>query len=90
MAPLGVVGMTIRGSPVCTENLNPHVIVMKSAKDWSRFNISSPLNRPIDRRIFVQRPVRSEVIVIASVSSQDVAQMFLAQDDDMVDALAPD
>jgi hypothetical protein len=75
---------------VCTENLNPHVIVMKSAKDWLRFDISSPLNRAIDRRIFVQRPVRSEVIVIASVGSQDLAQMFLTQDDDMVDALAPD
>jgi hypothetical protein len=30
---------------VCTENLNPHVMVMKSAEDWVRFDISSPLSR---------------------------------------------
>jgi hypothetical protein len=28
-------------APVCTENLNPHVMVMKSAEDWVRFDISS-------------------------------------------------
>jgi hypothetical protein len=39
---------------VCTENLNPHVMVMKSAEDLVRFDISSPLNRARDRRIFVQ------------------------------------
>ena len=40
--------------PVCTENRNPHVMVMKSAEDWIRFDISSPLNRARDRRILVQ------------------------------------
>ena len=39
---------------VCTENLNPHVMVMKSAEDWVQFDISSPLNRTRGRRIFVQ------------------------------------
>src|ERR1039457_5432688 len=34
--------------------------------------------------------MRSDVIVIASVGSQDVAQMRLTQDDKMVHALAPD
>jgi transposase InsO family protein len=32
---------------VCTENLNPDVMVMKSAEDWMRFDISSPLNGEI-------------------------------------------
>jgi hypothetical protein len=40
--------------PVCTENLNPDVVVMKSAKDGVRFDASGPLNRARDRRIFVQ------------------------------------
>jgi hypothetical protein len=37
--------IALRRAPVCTENLNPHVMVMKSAEDWVRFDISSPLNR---------------------------------------------
>ena len=56
-------------------------MVMKAAKDGVRFDASSPLNRARNRRIFVQRPVRSDVIVIASIGSQDPAQMRLAQDD---------
>jgi hypothetical protein len=39
---------------VCTENLNPHVIAMKSAKNRVRFDASGPLNWARDRRIFVQ------------------------------------
>jgi hypothetical protein len=39
---------------VCTENLNPHVTVMKPAKDWVRTDDSNQLNRARDRRIFVQ------------------------------------
>jgi hypothetical protein len=34
--------------------------------------------------------MRSDGAVIASIGSQDAAQMRLAQDDEMVDALAPD
>jgi len=34
--------------------------------------------------------MRSDVIVIASVGSQDVAQMRLTQDDKMIHTLAPD
>ena len=32
----------------------------------------------------------SDVVVIASIGFQDAAQMRLAQDDEMVDTLAPD
>ena len=40
---------------VCTKNLNPHVVVMKSAEDSVNFSdISSPLNRVEDRRNIVQ------------------------------------
>jgi hypothetical protein len=63
---------------------------MKSAKDCVRTNDSGPLNRARDRSIFVQRPVRSYVVVIASIGSQAPAQMRLAQEDEMVHRLAPD
>jgi len=39
---------------VCTENLNPDVVVMKSAKDGVRFDVSGPLNWARDRGIFIQ------------------------------------
>jgi len=39
--------------PVCTENLNPDVVVMQSAKDGMRFDTSGRLNWARDRRIFV-------------------------------------
>jgi hypothetical protein len=41
-------------------------MVMKSAKDR---NIPDPLNRAIGWRIFVQGPVRSDVVVIAGMGS---------------------
>jgi hypothetical protein len=41
-------------SLVCTENLNPDVVVMKSAKDRVWTNDSGPLNGARDRRIFIQ------------------------------------
>ena len=64
--------------PVCTENLDADVVVMKSAKDGVRADASGPLNGSRDRCIFSQRPVGSDVIVIASIGLQDPAQMRLA------------
>ena len=40
--------------PVCTENLNPNVRVMKSAKDRIWRDRSDPLNRAKGGRIFIQ------------------------------------
>ena len=75
---------------MCTENLNPDIVVMKAAKDRVRFDASGPLNGPRDRRSFVQGTMRSDVVVITSAGSQNAAQMRLAQDDEMVHALTPD
>jgi hypothetical protein len=41
-------------APVCTENLNPNVVVMKSAQDGVRTYDAESLNRTRDRRILVQ------------------------------------
>ena len=32
-------------SAVCTENLSPGIVVMQSAEDGERFDVSGPLNR---------------------------------------------
>ena len=76
--------------PVCTENLNPGVVVVESAEDGARFYASGALNRANGRRVFVQRPMRSDVVIIACVRSQDPSQMGLTQNDDMIQALAAD
>jgi hypothetical protein len=41
-------------SVVCTENLDPGVVMMKSAEYRVRTDDSSALNRARDRRIFIQ------------------------------------
>jgi transposase len=41
---------------VCTENLNPNVLTMKSAQYGARIYDAGSLNLARDRRIFVQRP----------------------------------
>jgi len=45
---------TLGERPVCTENLNPGIVVMESAEGGERFDASGPLNRTRNRRIFVQ------------------------------------
>ena len=73
---------------MCTENLNTGVVVMKSAKDGERFDASSPLNRAEDRRILVKGSMSSDAVVIVSIGFHNPAQMCLAQDNHMIDALA--
>ena len=48
------------------------------------------MNGARDRRIFIQGPVGSDLVVIAGIGFQDSAQMRLAQDDEMIHGLAPD
>jgi hypothetical protein len=49
-------GRSIRSGsePVCTENLDPGVVMMKSAEYRVRTDDSSALNRARDRCIFIQ------------------------------------
>src|SRR6516165_1565254 len=45
---------------MCTENLNPGIMVMESAEDGNRFNASGPLNRTSYRADFpLWRPLRN-------------------------------
>ena len=58
---------------VCTENSDSHVAVMQSANERMRPDATDALNRARERRIFVQRSVRSQIVVIAGIGSQDPA-----------------
>ena len=51
---LGAAQAPKKGPRVCTKNLNPDVVVMKSAKDRLRSDGTDPLNWARDRRILVQ------------------------------------
>jgi hypothetical protein len=48
------------------------------------------LDRPPVRCIFGEGEVRSGAVVIANVARQDVTQVALAEDDDVVETVAPD
>jgi len=45
---------TVMVGAVCTENLNPNVLTMKSAQYGARIYDAGSLNLARDRRIFVQ------------------------------------
>jgi hypothetical protein len=64
-------------SPVYAENLNPIVVVMKSAHDGERSDHTSSLNRARDGRILIQGQVRPRLIIVPSVKFQNSAQMCL-------------
>ena len=64
---------------MCTENLNPGVVVMETAQNGKRSDAPGPLNHTRHRRIFIQRS-----------GSRDSAQVGLAKHDDMIQALATD
>ena len=53
-ADSGFVGRNGRLTVVCTENLNPNVLTMKSAQYGARIYDAGSLNLARDRRIFVQ------------------------------------
>src|SRR6202140_1612392 len=75
---------------VWTENLNPNVLMMKSAQESVRTYHAGSLYRPRNRRIFVQRSMRSDAVVIIGVRFQNAAQMLLAEDNEVIQTLTPD
>src|SRR3981081_2601987 len=70
--------------------LNPAILMMKSAENRPGSELAEPLDRPMVRRILIQGQMRSEFVVIASVGCKDPAQMGLAEEDDVIKAFAAD
>src|SRR5712672_1601186 len=70
--------------------LNPAVLMMKSAEDRLSSELAEPLDRPMARGILTQGQMRSELVVVAGVRRKDLAQMGLAEDDDVIEAFPPD
>lgn len=64
--------------------------MMKPAENRPHGKLAVPLERPMARRILVQRQMRSEFVVVADVGDKDTTQMGPAKDDDMIEAFAAD
>jgi hypothetical protein len=63
---------------------------MKSAEDLPNNELAEPLDRPMARRILIQGQMCSAFVVIAGVGRNDPAQMALAEDSGMIEALPAD
>ena len=77
-------------APCACQKLDPTILMMKSAKDRLSNKLAEPVDRPMVRRIFVQGQMCSAFVVIAGVGRKDQAQMALAEDDGMIEALPAD
>jgi hypothetical protein len=76
--------------PCVYRKLNPNVLSVKAAQDGVRNDGAGSLNRTRDRRILLQRPMRSNAVVIGRIVFQNSAQMCPTQHDDVIQTLAPD
>ena len=64
--------------------------MMKSTKNRQRSYAADELATPEARRIFVQRQMGSDLVVVGGVSFEDPPQVPLAEHDDVVQALVAD
>ena len=64
--------------------------MMKSAEDRLSSELAEPLDRPMARGILTQGQMRPELVVVAGVGRKDLAQMGLAEDDDVIEAFPAD
>ena len=60
---------------------------MKSAEDRSCSDLAEPLDETNQRRIFGQSKMGPDMVVVGSVGLEDPAQVALAQDHDVIQAL---
>lgn len=71
----------------------PSDVAMVQATDFGNLHDLSalaPLDRPPIRRIFLEGKVRSCAVIVREVGSQQAAQVPFAQDEDVIETLAPD
>jgi hypothetical protein len=87
-AALAVIRLLIE--PCAYQKLDPTILMMKRAEDWSRRDLSVRLDRPMARRILVEGQMRSEFVVVAGVGRKDPAQMGLPEDNDVIEAFPAD
>jgi hypothetical protein len=70
--------------------LNSGILVVKTAEERYGCDGAEPLNCAMERGILVQGSMGPRLIIITGVSSNDLQQVLLAQDDNMIQALTSD
>jgi hypothetical protein len=65
-------------------NSNSHVQMMKSAEKWRRQNATNGMYCSRRWRVLVDRKVRASLVIVGRVRSQQMAEMPLAQHDNVV------
>ena len=63
---------------------------MESAEEWDCCEYPNRLHGTTKRGVLFERKMGTDAIVIVGIGSEDLAQMGLAQDQDMVQAFSPD
>lgn len=64
--------------------------MVKAAEKGSRCDRAESLDDAVDRSILDQGSVGSQLVVVACIGRQDAAQVRLAEDHDVVQAISPD
>ena len=77
-------------SIVLVANLNSDVAVVQSAKDWHAKHAACSLDVARNRRILIQRQVRTHLNVVSLIAAEQVTKMLLTEDNDMIQAISPD
>ena len=70
--------------------LNPAILVMKSAEDRSQSDLAELLNGTKKRRVLRKSEMRSDVVIVGGISGEDPAQMGVAEDDEVIEAFPSD
>src|ERR1700688_980191 len=74
---------TLAASCACQKS-NSHIQMMKSAKKWRRQNATNGMYGSRRRRVLVERKVRASRVIVGRVRSQQMAEMPLAEHDNVV------
>jgi hypothetical protein len=87
---LGLEGIACSCRPGVYRKSDSAILVMKTAKDRSRYDNSEALNSAREPGIFVQRVMNSQPVVISGIRFEHAAQMGLAEEHHVVDTFTSD
>jgi hypothetical protein len=76
--------------PVCAENLDSAIQVMKPSENRSGCDGTDALDRPMEGSIMAQCAMGPRTIVVDGIRVEDPAQMAFPEHDQVVDALPSD
>jgi len=85
-----IVAFELDAAASACRELRPAIMVMKSTKNRPNNELPEPLGRPMTRRIFVRGKMCSTFVVVAGVGRKNLAQMGLAQYNDVIAAFTVD